>query len=73
MCRGVVSCERVLAHEQAQDKDVQVAANPGAVVGVEVGEHELGARPLGGNGRHGNHQHKHTCRACRNIYAFIQN
>ena len=56
--RGVVSGERVLAHEQAEDEDVEVAADPGAVVGVEMGEDELGAGPLGGDGGHGDHEHE---------------
>jgi hypothetical protein len=62
MRRSVISCQRVLAHQEPQNKDVEVAVDSSVVFGVEMGEHKLSAGPLGGNGWHSDHQYKDTCR-----------
>ena len=58
--RGVVADAGVLAHEQADGEDVGLAMDAHAIVGVHVGEDELGAGPLLGHRRDEDDEDEHT-------------
>ena len=59
--RGVIADAGVLAHEQADGEDVGLAMDAHAVVGVHVGEDELGVRPLLGHRWNEDDEDEHTC------------
>jgi len=59
--RGVVADAGVLAHEQPDGEDVGLAMDAHAVVGVHVGEDELGVRPLLGHRWNEDDKDEHTC------------
>lgn len=60
MCRCIISCQCVLAHQKSQHKYVNLAMNASIVLSVKMAEDKSGTGLLGSNTGDENHEDKNT-------------